>query len=70
MRFEVFLKERYQYIPKKEYSSEKLISMHGVPQLLVLGPLLFLVFIGDLHKTIVHSSVLHFADNNKKLTNL
>ena len=32
MRFERFLKERYQYATIKEYSSEKLMSTHGVPQ--------------------------------------
>ena len=38
MWFETFLKERYQYAIIKEYSSDKLISAHGVPQESVLGP--------------------------------
>ena len=77
--FETFLKERYQYTTIKEYSSDKLMSTHGVPQRSVLGPLLFLLLIKDLHKAIINSFVHHFADDTnlllaekslKKLTNL
>ena len=65
--FKSFLEHRFQYTNIKECSSGKLLITHGVPQGSILGPLLFLLYINDLHNAMVHRSVLHFADDTKNL---
>ena len=65
--FRSFLTERYQFTTVSNQSSTKSKISHGVPQGSVLGPLLFLVYINDLNKAIIHNQVHHFADDTNFL---
>ena len=65
--FKSFLQDRYQYTNIKECSSEKVLIIYGIPHGSVLGPLLFLLFINDLHKAMMHWSLHDFTDDTNLL---
>ena len=60
---EYFLTKRFQRVIINGSFSNWLPVLSGVPQGSVLGPLLFLLYIDDIHSAISHSSVLMFADD-------
>ena len=65
--FQSYLTNRTQYTSIQGFESSLKQTKHGVPQGSVLGPLLFLVYINDLHRAIKNSRVYHFADDTNLL---
>ena len=65
--FQSYLSNRKQYVSINNSDSDLKVIEHGVPQGSILGPLLFLVYINDLHKSINFSTTRHFADDTNLL---
>ena len=65
--FKSYLTDRQQFVSIGGESSDFTTTEHGVPQGSVLGPLLFLIYINDLHQCINNSTSFHFADDTNLL---
>ena len=65
--FRSYLKNREQFVSINGYNSNLTIMYFGVPQGSVLGPLLFLIYINDLHNCIKFCTTRHFADDTNLL---
>ena len=62
---ESFLLNRYQSVIVNGITSEPQKVLSGVPQGSVLGPLIFLIMIGDIDNETIHSIVKSFADDTR-----
>ena len=60
-----FLTDRYQSVVVNGIKSDPQPMISGVPQGSVLGPLIFLILIGDIDKDIVKAIVKSFADDTR-----
>ena len=67
--FQSYRKNRSQHVSISGFDSNLKKVQYGVPQGSVLGPLLFLIYINDLHKAIKFSKTRHFADDTNLLIN-
>ena len=61
--FESYLKDRRQFVTYNGVLSETKILQCGVPQVSILGPLLFLIYINDLANVCTSSFPILFADD-------
>ena len=63
---EAFLTDRIQYVTVNGFESDPQPVISGVPQGSVLGPLIFLVLVGDIDKdTSIETKVKSFADDTR-----
>ena len=65
--FESYFTNRKQFVSINGFVSSSSSIASGVLQGSVLGPLLFLLYINDLHVAIKHCTVHHFADDTNLL---
>ena len=62
---EAFLTNRSQSVLVNGAMSDRVPVVSGVPQGSVLGPLMFLILLGDIDRDVLHSFVSSFADDTR-----
>ena len=62
--FHSYLSNRNMYVLFNGFKSDTLPVTCGVPQGSVLGPLLFILYVNDLHRAVLNSATIQFADDS------
>ena len=65
--FQSYFNGRQQKVTINGASSQYHTITCGLPQGSILGPLLFLLYINDMHAAVKHSVIHHFADDTNLL---
>ena len=65
-----FLKNRSQKVIVNGQASNSRSTKSGVPQGSVIGPLIFLILLGDIDINVIHSIVRSFADDTRALNGI
>ena len=65
--FASYLSNRHQKVLTNGEASQRLPITCGMPQGSILGPLLFLIYINDMHMAVDFSTIHHFADDTNIL---
>ena len=67
--FQSYLSDRFQRVKLGDFTSSEARVEAGVPQGSVLGPVLFIAFTSDFHKSLKDCKVTSYADDTQLLVN-